>query len=136
MGRRKTMPELRDILRRLKLGQSKRTIQKETGTHRTIIREMEKLAVEKGWLNSEKLPEEGEILKCREGEKSASGHPLDAYRDYIRELIERKLSYVVIHRLISEKHTCDESTLRRYVKKNLPESPTAVNRRKADAGIM
>ncbi len=136
MGRRKTMPELRDILHRLKLGQSKRTIQKETGTHRTIIREMEKLAVENGWLNSEKLPEEAEILRCREGEKPASGHPLDAHQDYIRELIDRKVSYTVIHRLVTEKYLCDESTVRRYIKKNFPETPVAVMRRIAEPGIM
>jgi len=130
------MPELKEILHRLKLGQSKRTIQKETGTHRTIIREMERLASENGWLESEKLPDEGEILQKREGQRVAGVHPLDSYRDYIKGLVEREVSYTVIHRLIQEKHPCDESTVRRYIKRAFPETIKPVIRREAEPGIM
>lgn len=130
------MSELKEILHRLRLGQSKRLIQKETGTHRTIIREMERLAGENGWLDSEKLPDEGEIFEKREGLRDPAGHPLDPHREYIKELVERRNSYTVIHRLIQEKHSCDESTIRRYIKRTFPETIKPIIRRDAEPGIM
>lgn len=136
MGRRKTMPELKEILHRLKLGQSKRTIQKETGTHRTIIREMERLAAMHGWFQSETLPSEEEIMRVRDGQIGHALHPLDLYREYIKGLVDREVSYTVIHRLIKEKHPCDESTVRRYIKRTFPETISPVIRREAEPGIM
>lgn len=47
------MTEYRDIIRRLRAGQSSRLLQRETGPHRTIIRKMRKKALKRGWLEKE-----------------------------------------------------------------------------------
>jgi hypothetical protein len=126
MARRKTMAEFINILRRLKKGQSIRSIHKETGIHRTIIRKIHEKAQQKGWLEPlSAIPREDElevILSLKENPI----HELDKYKERIKAWIESKYSYVVIHRLVSREYTCSEATVRRYIKKNFVKLPKAV----------
>jgi len=65
MPKRKTMPELREILIRIRRGQSLRGISRETGTHRKIVREMRELARLQGWLTDDiPLPSEGMLVQA------------------------------------------------------------------------
>lgn len=120
------MAEFIDILRRLKKGQSIRSIHKETGIHRTIIRKINEKAQQKEWLEPlAPVPREDElesILSLKEN----SIHELDKYKERIKGWIESKYSYVVIHRLVSREYTCSEATVRRYIKKNFVKLPKAV----------
>jgi transposase len=131
------MAELRDVVRRLKLGHSIREIQRSTGVHRTIIRDMQSLAKAEHWLEFDaELPSEAQIQLIRYGpmdEKSLE-HQLDQYRDDIEGWVKDQCSYVVIHTLIRDQVPCSESTVRRYVKRTFPDVADAVMRRPTVAG--
>jgi transposase len=136
MPRRRTMTEYRDVIRRLKMSQSIREIARETGIHRTIIRKIKKIADKKGWLNpTSRLPNEETLYNIFEKKKAVFKHPLDEWNDEIKRLaVDEKYSYVVIHKLIQKYYACSEATVRRYIKKNFPETPKATMRRKTIAG--
>jgi transposase len=135
MPRRRTMTEYRDVIRRLKMSQSIREIARETGIHRTIIRKIKKIADKKGWLNpTSRLPNEETLYNIFEKKKAVFKHPLDEWNDEIKRLaVDEKYSYVVIHKLIQKYYACSEATVRRYIKKNFPETPKATMRRKTIA---
>ena len=134
MARKKSMTEYKDIIRRLKTRQSIRGIQRETGIHRTIIRKIQKKAVEKGWLESSApLPLDEEIEICIDP-PSREPHPLDAFAGRIAGWVEKEYSLVVMHRLITREYACSEATVRRYVKKNFRHAPAAVMVRDTIAG--
>lgn len=48
------MTEKREVIRRLRHGQSIRKINRDTGIRRTVIRQLKTLAKEKGWLDTKK----------------------------------------------------------------------------------
>jgi transposase len=136
MPRRRTMTEYRDVIRRLKMSQSIREIARETGIHRTIIRKIKKIADKKGWLNpASRLPNEETLYNIFDKKKTVFKHPLDEWSDEIKRLaVDEKYSYVVIHKLIQKYYACSEATVRRYIKKNFPQTPKATMRRKTIAG--
>jgi transposase len=134
MARKKNMTEYRDIIRRLKAGQSIRGIQRETGIHRTIIRKLHKRAVKRGWLEvSAPLPGNDELELCLDPPRREA-QPLDAFRERIGAWVEKEYSYVVMHRLISREYECSEATVRRYVKKQFRKAADAVMVRPTVAG--
>jgi transposase len=134
MPRRKTVTEYIDVIRRLKNKQSIRSIQKETGIHRTIIRKISKKAMKSGWLSPlAPLPREEEVKeRFEKAEKTIQ--PLDRFKEKIKEWIEKEYSYVVMHRLISREYECSEATVRRYIKRNFAAIPKAVMVRPTIAG--
>jgi transposase len=128
------MTEYKDIIRRLRVGQSIRLIQRETGTHRTIIRKMHKKAVKRGWLEpSAALPRDEELARCFD-KPTREPQPLDAFRERIAGWLEKEYSYVVMHRLIVREYACSEATVRRYVRRNFRQAPAAVMVRDTVAG--
>jgi len=48
------MTELRDVIRRLKLGHGVRDIHRSTGIHRTIVRQLRVVAQQVGWLAADR----------------------------------------------------------------------------------
>lgn len=134
MARSKTMSEIMEIIRRLIKGQSLRAIQKETGVHRVTIRKVRKLANKSGWIESKKLPSEITLYELWCGLKEDWLHPLDNWQDDFKRWIDDGLTYVVMHQLIFNKYQCDESTVRRYVKRRFPEKPKPVITRKLIPG--
>ena len=131
------MAELREIVRRLRLGHAVREIQRCTGIHRTIIREIRQLAEKQEWLELEEpLPTEEQIRRARGGETAEHRfqHQLDTYQEQIKGWIANEYSYVVIHALIHDRVKCSESTVRRYIKRRFPEAVDAVMRRITVAG--
>jgi hypothetical protein len=136
MPGRRTMTEYRDVIRRLKMSQSVRSINRETGVHRNIIRNIRRVADNKGWLNpASRLPCEETLYTIFENKKGRGKHPLDKWRDEIeRYAVKEKYSYVVIHRLVQKWYSCSEATVRRYIKKTFPDTPKATMRRKTIAG--
>lgn len=135
MSRRKTVPELRDYIIRLRKGQSIREIQRDTGTHRRIIRRIRNVAEGRGWLNPDAgIPSEKEIHDATRNNIQNVGHPLDEYRTDIERWVLEKKSFVVMHSLLRDRYSCDESTIRRYVKRNFSEVPKPVMVRNSIAG--
>jgi len=126
MAKSKTMSEILEIMRRLIKGQSLRAIQKETGSHRVTIRKVRKFAQHNGWLDTGKLPSEIVLYELWNGLKEDWKHPLDTWLDDFERWTKDGLTYVVMHQLIAKKYQCDESTVRRYVKKRFPDKPKPV----------
>jgi hypothetical protein len=122
-GKYKIMIDIRNILHRLRQGQSKRYIQKALGIHRTIIRDVYKLAVAHQWLNSDfPMPNDDEIAKAWiPKSKSQKPHPLDLFRSDLEKWRREGLSAVVIHQLLKDKCSCDAQAIRRYLNKHFPK---------------
>ncbi len=69
--------ELRDVIKRLRMGQGIRRIHAETGVHRTIIRSLRDTAEAKGWLNVDSaVPSEEEVQQARRSEVPLSRAPI------------------------------------------------------------
>lgn len=127
--------EIQDILERLRANESIRSIHRNNGSHKTIIREVRDLALKKGWLDqSVPLPSEFDILEARNLSTEKSPHPLDRFKDDIKRWKEKGHSFVVIHQLINDTYACSEATVRRYVHKHFPTSPEPVAVRTAIPG--
>lgn len=121
-GKRKSMTEVRNIIHRLRMGHSKRRIHKELNVHRSTIRELHSMALVQGWLNPElPMPSDEEIAKVCFQKNEVQHHPLDAYKEQIKQWDSESLSSVVIHQLLMDKCTCDVQAIRRYRKKHFPK---------------
>ncbi len=128
------MTEYLDIIKRLKKKQSIRSIQKETGIHRAIIRKINKKANEKGWLKPfAELPREEELVEVF-SKKGKADQPLDRFKERIAEWIRKDYSFVVIHKLVNREYECSEATVRRYIKKSFVTLPKTVMVRPTIAG--
>lgn len=117
------MTECRDIIRRLRGAMGPRQIQRETGIHRTIIRNLRAIAEVEGWLDPQNpLPGEEEIQRVRSQMSARKDipHPLAAYLEEFRLWVTQGYSYVVMHQLIAGRYACSEPTVRRFVRKYLP----------------
>lgn len=118
------MSEKRDVIRRLQKGQAIRMIQRETGIHRVIIRQLRQIAFQAGWLPGvDILPDESQINevlnKARHG--IVPSHPLDQYQDDIKRWIEEDTSFIIIHDHLSKRGLeYSESTVRRYIHRRYP----------------
>ncbi len=55
------MIELRDIVLRLRRGEGVKSLQRSTGRHKTVIRRLRSLAMERGWLDANEPPSEADI---------------------------------------------------------------------------
>ena len=67
MPRRIPMIELKDILERLKMGQSIKQINRELNRHKTVIRKVKRIAEENNWFDPDSpVPSEKEIKESYE----------------------------------------------------------------------
>jgi transposase len=137
MPKRRSVVELRDVIRRLRAQQGIRKIHQETGVHRTIIRALRNAAEARGWLSTEApLPSEEQVQEARRTELPAksAGHPLEAFATQIEQWVQAGHSYVVMHQLLKERYPCSEATLRRFVQKRFPHHPRVSVARPTVAG--
>ncbi len=137
-GREKNMTDIRNIIHRFRMGQSKRKIHHDTGVHRSIIRKWDNLAVTHHWLDPEQpMPSDEEITRAVEkGRKKQIVHPLDVCKDQIRQWHKDGLTSVVIYRLLKGRgmDSCDEQAIRRYRSKHFPKPIEPVMVRQTVAG--
>jgi transposase len=119
------MTEKREVIRRLRHGQSIRQINRDTGIHRTVIRQLKTLAKEKGWFDPKnKVPPELAIARLlRQDLQADQPHPLDRFKERIKRWLEQDVSYLLIHEFIREELEVSEATVRRYCKKHFPGLP-------------
>ena len=91
MARRITVLELLDLLKRLRQGQSIKSIRRELGRHKTVIRKVKRISEKHGWLECETpLPSEGdlqEVYEKADGEVSAEPHALDRFKVDIKRWV-------------------------------------------------
>jgi len=119
------MAEKREVIRRLKRGQSMREISKETGIHRATIRSMRQAAINQGWLEeNSRLPDENTILKILSPPKNEADsvvHPLDVHLPQIEDWLKEKTSFILIHEFLTQRGvTLSETTVRRYIQRKFP----------------
>lgn len=121
-GKVKSMAEIRTIIHRLRMGQTIRGIHKDSGVHRSTIRELKKLAIVHQWLHNESLmPSDEEIAKLWNKKSKTQSHPLDAHREQLEKWDKEGLTSVVIHQLLKDKCSCDVQAIRRYRNKYFPK---------------
>jgi hypothetical protein len=121
-GRVRNMSDARQIIHRLRMKQSKRFIHKELGVHRTIIRDLERLAIAQCWLDTSlPMPSDEDISKLWLSKSNAIGHPLDIFREQVEQWVKEGLTSVVIHQLLKDKCPCDVQVVRRYRQKHFPK---------------
>jgi transposase len=134
MSREKSIMELRDILNRIKLGYGIKQIHRETGAHRTVIRQLRDIAKVNGWLvTGAALPTEKDLYKAYYGvREEKNNHPLKAYKSELERYTKEGFTYVVMHELIRNRFACSESTVRRYVQahiENMHPRPVVIRER-------
>lgn len=126
--------EYREILRRLKLKQSIRSIHRDTGYSRDLIRKVRDVAKEKGWFEASSLPKEQEIVKFIEPNQSKT-HPLDKIKQKIKQWVESGYTYIVIAKLVNEHcYNYNEITVRRYIQRQFPKMSKPICRRHFNPG--
>lgn len=120
-GKKINMTEIRNIIHRLRMGQSQRRIHKELGIYRPIIRELHKLTIVHDWLDPElPMPSDEEIAKVYTKKTKNSSHSLDIHKAQIEIWHKEGLSSVVISQLLKDKCSCDVQAIRRYRSKHFP----------------
>jgi len=126
--------EYREILRRLKLKQSIRSIHRDSGYSRELIRKVRDVAKAKGWLDASSLPTEKEILKYIEPNQGKT-HPLDKIKQKIKHWVESGYTYIVIAKLVNEHcYNYNEITVRRYIQRQFPKMNKPICRRHFNPG--
>jgi len=137
MPRRIPIIELKDILERLRWEQSIKGIKRELKRHKTVIRKVKRIAEENIWLDSQSpMPSEKQLKKVHESSDDGQkrSHPLYAYTEDIEGWLKEGHSYLVMHRLLSKRIACSESTVRRYVQRRFPPPLSPVMIRKTVPG--
>lgn len=127
-GKVKTMTDARNILHRLRQGQSKRCIHRELGIHRRIIRQVHKLAVAKQWLDPDNpMPSDSEIVSIWKHTPKQKHHPLDPHKAEIEQWHKEGISSVVISQLLKDKSCfCSAQSIGRYRHKHFPKKAEPV----------
>jgi transposase len=129
------MTEIREIIHRLRMGQSKRGIHKEMGVYRPIIRELHSIAITQLWLDpTSPMPSNEEIAKVWTKKIKKTPHQLDNHKEEIAQWHKEELSSVVIYQLLKDKCPCDAQAIRRYRKKHFPKLTEPVMVRVTVAG--
>jgi hypothetical protein len=122
-GKCKDMVEIRDVIHRLRNGQSNRHIEREIGIDRSIVKKIKELAAINRWLDiSIPMPSDEEITKVWNPKaKPKKTHPLDLFRDELEQWRKQGNTAVVIHQLLKDKCPCDAQAIRRYLNKHFPK---------------
>ena len=137
MPRRKSMIEIIDIIKRLRLNHSIRAIHRETGIHRKIIKNIKEKANQEGLLDTNKsIPKEEELLKIFKSPTTTKKHILTPYQEEIKGYIDKNYTYVVIYELLKDRVKVSSSTIRRYILKEFPKLPKPSMIRDKEIGTM
>src|ERR1700679_1812652 len=99
-GKATSMKEIRNIIHRLRMGETHRKIHRDLGVHRSIIKKWHHLSIAHQWLD-EKLvmPSDGEIMKLwhQKSKAKTQTHRLDAHREQLEQWNKEGLTSIVIH---------------------------------------
>ena len=133
--KRKTMFSWKEIIQRLRAGESKRQIHRATKIHRTTIRLVYKVAQENGWLCKDaSMPNEAEIIQFINEKDPSKGNPLQKYDEDFKRWLSQGMDATVMLRLLDGRLDCSISTLRRYLKEKFPRQQKPVMIRQTTPG--
>jgi transposase len=138
-GRRKSVLDVREMVRRLRLGEGDRRIARDLATSRNTVAKYREWAKSEGLLDSEALLKPGvleERLKSL-GSERQQGPPscVEPYREFVEEKRGEGVEVRALHVLLKERgFTGSYSSLRRFVAKLEDKKPEAFVRVETPAG--
>jgi len=132
------MDDVREIIRRLQIGQSIKEIHRELGSHRKTVRRYRRLAEREDWLQGP-LPELAAIeaaLAKRVSRRVPDISKAEPHRAAIQELLLRGVEAKAIHqKLVRDSgFTGSYNSVQRFVKRLKAVTPTAVMRIEVEPG--
>lgn len=123
------MIELRDLVLQLRKGESIKSMHRSSGRHKSVIRALKALAEQQGWLAStSSVPTEAEVQAVwatRLSDPATKVYPLDALSEDFQRWLSEGTSFVVMHKLATERVPCSEATVQRYFHRRFPQLPVA-----------
>ena len=124
---------LRDLLHRLRAGESQRRVARDLGLSRNTVAKYHHLAAGHGLLRPDQpLPDEGTLLVLLQADIQPPQTPssVEPYRDVVEALLEQGVEMVAIHARLSQDYgyTGSYSSLRRFVAHEHPRAPQVVVR--------
>jgi len=131
--------DIREIIRRVRAGQSNTAIHRDLGIHRRTVARYRDWAKEQGLLEGE-LPALGELHQLLDKTLEQEPPPqnvstVEPYREMVEELRRRKVEIAAVHQRLQE-HGYEGSYMAvwRFVKKLEPQTPEATVRVEVDPG--
>jgi len=127
------MNHLRDLINRLRSGESERRIARDMGLSRTTVRKYRELAEPHGYLQPEQtLPDEPTLLaRLGPGPRLRPvASTVQPYEDIVRRWVDQGVEMTAIFQRLRDNHgyTGSYSAVRRYVARVSPSTPEAVVR--------
>lgn len=139
-GRTLMVLDVRELLRRLRAGQTNRAIKRATGTARKTVGRYREIAAQQGWLDGP-LPELPVLEATLLGLAAPSPLPIQPfkaapYQDVICKLRQQGVEMKAIHQRLTEDHgyTGSYSALWRFVRRLEPALPAAFVRLETPPG--
>lgn len=101
VNRRIEMYEYRQIIYRLRKGQSNRSISRETSFGRDKVSAIKRLSAKQGWLLDGPLPDDAELHKIINAQIKTNDNSrrrkCDGYEELINQWVDNGISAVTIH---------------------------------------
>lgn len=128
-GRRKRVFDVREMLRRFKMGHGDREVARDVGANRRTVARYRRLAKAQGWLDQPQLPEAAQIEERLrnlptplEVGPQSSVEPL---RDRVVELRRRGVEIMALWQILRDDHgfTGSYSSVQRFVRRLEPRRP-------------
>jgi len=132
-GKRKGIMDIRDVLRRLRKGESVRAVARITGVDRKTVGRYHAWAAEQGLLQGP-LPPLGDLNRLLEETLQSQSPPqnissVEPYRELVVKLRREKVEIAAIHqRLMERGYTGSYSSVHRFVRKLEPVTPEVMVR--------
>jgi transposase len=139
MSRRKDTMDIREIVRRVRAGQSNAAIHREMGIHRRTVARYRAWAEEQGLLEGE-LPELGDLHRLVAETLEQEPPPqnvssVEPYRKIVEELRKRQVEIAAIHQRLQERgFEGSYMAVYRFVQRLEPNDPEATVRVEVEPG--
>ena len=127
------MNYLRDLIHRLRAGESERRIARDLRISRITVHRYHELAERQGFLKpGSSLPEDGAISAAlgEAPQPPRTGSTVEPYADVVHQLLEQDVEMVAIFQRLRDDHGYrgSYSSVRRYVRRQRPSEPRVVVR--------
>jgi len=127
------MNRLRDLINRLRAGESERRIARDMDISRTTVRKYHDLAEPRGYLRPDQtLPDDATLRAAfgPEPQPRPVTSTVEPYQDMVQRLIDQGVEMTAIFQRLRENHgyTGSYSAIRRYVHRVNPHTPEAIVR--------
>jgi transposase len=129
------MHRLRDLINRLRSGESERRIARDMGISRTTVRKYRELAEPHGYLRPDQtLPDDATLCSAfgpgPQPRVRPAASTVEPYQDVVQRLVDQGVEMTAIFQRLRDNHgyTGSYSAIRRYVHRVNPHTPEAVVR--------